>query len=387
MTSQTFYGLSLHWAQYCGMYDITCLESPRIPYDHDTLEVKLHAWRLWLAKETHLRTLLGLCIVDGVASQFSGNLVNTRQATSSLPISAGEEAFSAETVDEWIRCMGSHQTRSVRFCDLCDSLLGTGPNLVEYDLALFDLRVTLEIMSSLAAESFKAMPAAVRTRPKLQILQALTSIRQHILRNEHFTSLDKSIGLLRWHAVCLDMAVSSARGARRMCEQHNITQNIFGGVKRKEHDVDPNRWTRGSPAHKCLLHALQIQKIASQMPLGVAHDVYLPGALFAAASTYSSFALNGVSKILIPNSIDWDTVLFLGLDDQLASVHPTENEGTHNTLMFLAADYDSLGAGCEMRNLSYELSSIRILLRGLSLQWGVTQEMERVVEAWAARCD
>ncbi len=74
----------MHWAQYCGMYDLGRIEVPEIPLEQDSTEKKLQAWRSWAARETQLRILLGLCVIDGVVSQFSGNLVNTWPATNSL---------------------------------------------------------------------------------------------------------------------------------------------------------------------------------------------------------------------------------------------------------------------------------------------------------------
>ena len=165
-----------------------------------------------------------------------------------------------------------------------------------------------------------------------------------------------------------------------MCHQFGLPQLIFGGERREESGIDPARWVQGQAGRKCLLHALQILVVATQMPMGVAHDVYLAGAIFTAASIFASFALSGVSKISIPVSIDWDTALMVGLEEK------PDNERDYNVTCFLKGQFDRLTENVEVHNLVYDLSSLRILLRGLSLQWGVMQEMEKVVGAWIVHC-
>ncbi|KAJ5831904.1 hypothetical protein N7474_000215 [Penicillium riverlandense] len=383
MTSQTFYGLSMHWAQYCGIYDIPAM--PRVPFEDSPEEVKALAWKAWVARETQLRALLGLCIIDGVVSQFSGNPVNTWLPTNSLPLPADEDAFNADCADKWIRQMtrnGRHRVSTLRFCDLCHTLFdpaATSPSIIPSSVMLFDIRIILEILNALAAEARRSElpPVVIPSLPQIHI--ALRTMRHHILYSDHLSPTDRSIGLLRFHAVCLDLN-STARGTRRMCDQLGIPQGIFGGEKRLESAVDPARWVQSLAGRKGLLHALQIQLVASQMPLGLAHDVYLPGALFAAASTYGSFALAGISKVRLPGVVDWDVVL--GLEEEMGKVDSRTRDFLEGKLGRMAGERD-----CEMRNLLYELSSLRILLGSLSIQWGVTREMEEVIEAWELRCD
>jgi hypothetical protein len=64
------------------------------------------------------------------------------------------------------------------------------------------------------------------------------------------------------------------------------------------------------------------------------------------------------------------------------------NETTNTTVTFICGNLEAVESGEKtlVRDLSYELSSIRLLLRALSLQWGVCTEMEEVVDAWIAKC-
>lgn len=394
MTSQTFYGLSMHWAQYCGLYEVGQIESPAIPHMSDPIEIKMSAWRAWAARETQLRALLGLCIIDGVVSQFSGNFVNTWAATNSLPLAATDEVFEATSVDDWMTAMtrrnDSHSIKTARFYDVYHSLLVDGPqvDLVRNLSGLLNIKILLEILASLAADFERVTPGPTGLRCKVGATRALGTLRRIMSQSNTLSTADKTIGLLRWHAVCLNLVGSTARGARRMCHHYGITQHIFGGKKRQEPGpVNPERWAQGLLARKSLLHAIEIHKIASEVPLGIMHDTCLPSALFAAATTYASFALPGLTKVFVPAAIDWDTVILSGLDDDFhVPTTPNPDEPQHNTLRFMESSIDVPPPSWTARNLFYDLSSIRMLLHSLSQNWGVTQEMEEVVGSWEARC-
>jgi hypothetical protein len=131
---------------------------------------------------------------------------------------------------------------------------------------------------------------------------------------------------------------------------------------------------------------MEIHKISSEVPLGIIHDTCLPGALFAAATTYSSFALPGISKIVVPSFVDWDLVLRQGVDEISGSAASPLSTEVSDTMLFLQNSARTQPTGWVTRNLMYELGAIRILLHSLSQHWGVTQEMEEVVKAWEARC-
>jgi hypothetical protein len=115
------------------------------------------------------------------------------------------------------------------------------------------------------------------------------------------------------------------------------------------------------------------------LPLGLAHDPHVPGAIFAAATTYAAFALAGRKRIAFPDSPDWHVAV-------LCPDLPAEsNRQGRLTASFVRGTLEPNDAA-KIVDISYELSAIKLLIRGLSLQWGVCAEMEEVVDAWIARC-
>ncbi|KAL2863984.1 cytochrome P450 [Aspergillus lucknowensis] len=378
-TSQVFHGLGIHWASHCGMYDVA--DAVHLPSPSDPPAIKEQVWRRWIAQETTLRTVLGLYIVDGVVSQFSGNPTFARHAANPLLIPSSDAAFVAPTPDEWILQMQQHPVPRIRFCDIYHNLFRLGQDTpCSYDISLFHHKVILEGVRCLVSETIRTTPPPVGMPSKRDLLLVLRQLRQNILGSQILTQTDRLTALLQWHSICLDTVHSTARGARRMCHLFGIKQNIFGGSEREETPINPGRWATSAAGRATLLHAINMQTIAAQLPLGLAYDVNIPGAVFAAATTYTAYTLAGVSKVVFPETIDWDTAL-MALEMSPGSTPADGGANMQHTLEFLAGTFEAAEMPRDkyvVRDLSYDLTAMRTLLRGLSLQWGVAVEMEEV---------
>lgn len=174
-----------------------------------------------------------------------------------------------------------------------------------------------------------------------------------------------------------------------MCHLFGIKQGIFGGSQREESLINPARWAHSFAGRATLLHAVSMQAIAAQLPLGLAFDVNIPGAVFAAAATFTSFILAGVSKVVVPAVVDWDVAL-MGMEVGLEPGKVVGGVQGAQTMQFISGEFGVESVSKEkyvVRDLSYDLTAIRTLLRGLSLQWGVAVEMEEVVGAYIERCE
>lgn len=386
-TSQVFHGLALFWASHCGMYE--GIDQPPLPSPDAHPEVLLQAWHRWIAQETRLRTLLGLYIVDGVVSQFSGNPTFARHMANPLTLPSDESIFNATTPQDWMQASLSSQllpSNSSRFCDVFHTLFSKDDRAStsmrpQYGISLFQHKIVLEGIRSLVADATRTKPVPVGVPSKQEIGNAVLRLREQIIQNPHLSPPDRAVAMLQWHTICLDLVVSTARGTRRMCSLHGIPQRIFGGDCRDEQDIDPRRWAQSKNSRIALLHASQLQELATQLPLGMAYDINVPGAVFAAATTYSAFALAGAGKVVLPSTIDWVAVVEAATMDGIVG-----DSGTHSvpneTLSFVN---DGISPKGLLRDLSYELTSIRSFFRCLSLQWSVAEEMEQVVGAWIER--
>ncbi|KAK6826916.1 hypothetical protein RU639_004424 [Aspergillus parasiticus] len=292
-TSQVFHGLALFWASHCGMYEGP--EPPPLPSPDAHPGIILEAWHRWIAQETRLRTLLGLYIVDGVVSQFSGNPTFARHMANPLTLPSDESIFNAATAEDWIQASFNSRllpSNNSRFCDVFHALFSkddrAGTSLSpQYSISLFQHKIVLEGIRSLVADATRTKPAPVGVPSKHDIGNALLRLREQIIHNQHLPPPDQAVAMLQWHTICLDLVVSTARGTRRMCSLHGIPQRIFGGDSRDEQDIDPRRWAQSKNARIALLHASQLHELATQLPLGMAYDINVPGAVFAAATTYT----------------------------------------------------------------------------------------------------
>lgn len=363
------------------------VDRPPLPSSNDSIDTISHAWKNWVAQETQLRTLLGLYIVDGIVSQFSGNPTFARHMANPLALPGSDRAFYAQTADRWLEIMKDNADSygsDIRFCDIFRHLFATDEttpteHTPQYGNSLYHYKIVLEGIRSLLSEANKISPPPVGIPTKAKISCTVNRLRAHIIQDERLSPTDQLVSLLQWHSIALDLVVNTARGTRRMCYMNGISQNIFGGDSRDEKDIDPRGWTQSRDARIALLHAWRIQDLAARLPLGMSYDVNIPGAVFAAATTYSAFALAGAQKVVLPVEIDWEAVL------SSTGAKPPRIEGifAQETLAFINGTLNTPGL---IRDLSYELISLRSLLRGLSLQWGVAQEMEEVVNMWIERC-
>jgi hypothetical protein len=86
-----------------------------------------------------------------------------------------------------------------------------------------------------------------------------------------------------------------------------------------ETDIDPQRHLDRDDARRTLLHAHEIQPITALLPLGLAHDTHVPGAIFAAETTFNAFVLASKNHIAFSESVDWHVAvlaLHLPVDNQ-----------------------------------------------------------------------
>ena len=165
-----------------------------------------------------------------------------------------------------------------------------------------------------------------------------------------------------------------------------MSQHVCGGPEHSKVDVDLVSWANTEDGRRALLHAIAIQEIVEQLPRGRAHVIHIPGSLFASSTVYCVFSLAGQTTVNIPSIVDWPSVLSSGYESSEAI--PAASSNIAETRKYIRGEYAViLGSQlAETKNLLYELNSMQKLFRCLSSQWGISYDMEPVIDQWIALC-
>ncbi|PVH79349.1 hypothetical protein DL98DRAFT_420547 [Cadophora sp. DSE1049] len=376
MTSQTFHGLGFYWARQCGMFN-----DPRSAFPVPSLlaaeEDKIEAWKLWAAREVQNRGVLGHYVLDGHISQFSGYAACARHVTNPLLMPASDAAFDAATADEWIKEMQKSGDDRMSFRELFNKMF-SGPSRTNPHLSNFTLRVLLEGLQSLSADLQEAGGAvAVGTPRKSEISAALIRIYKEHLETQT-PSVDQLELLIRWHAIFLDLASPTTAMCRKLCAAFDIPQNLHGTSKQDVGDFDLGVWSQSVNGMRAVLHALAIQDIVEKMPFSRAHAIHIPAAIFAVSTIYSARSIAGFASITAPKSFKWESVWGSDLDAQANN----SDAATIDMNCFLSCRYSRTTPNSITKSLMYELNSLQINLNSISSRWGVSHEMDRVLNRW-----
>jgi hypothetical protein len=382
MTSQIFHGLGFYWARQCGMFK--AVQAPfAIPSLDDSEEEKLECWKLWAAQEVQNRAVLGHYVLDGHISQFSGFAACARHVTNPLLMPAPDAAFEAATANEWIYQMRKDERSRRSFREVFINLFSSKPlHNEEFLFSNFTLRVVMEGLQSLAADVQEADGhPCVGTPTRFEILRALLRLYNGSLQSDESIHVDKMELLIRWHSIFLDLSTPSTALCRKMCVAYGIQQQLHGTSKEDLTGFNLTEWAQTSDALRAILHALAIQKIVERMPLGRSHGIHLPAAIFAVSTIYSARCIGGFPSICTPklNTFSWESVWNVDLTQAAeldTLVNPNKDIGA-----FLNGEY-SRTPNSITKNLLYELNSLQITLNSISSRWGVSHEMDGLLQRW-----
>ncbi|KAJ5963909.1 uncharacterized protein N7479_003785 [Penicillium vulpinum] len=389
-TSQVFHPLGFLWARHCGMYDSEPYSMDNLPSIDAPAAEKEHQWRIWSAREIQQRTLLAYYVLDGLMAQTPTDGASSRHVANPLSLPSSEEAFDANTADEWLAHMHPQKPDQSSFRMIFRSLfppVGSFRSL-EYHFSAFALRVVLEGLQSLISD-FDDNELAVGVPTKSDVRRALAQVHETISMSIHFAAAERLEILLRWHTVCLDTMVNSTVLAHHVCSRYNIVQHISSGSGTVRPGFDLAKWANSEDARRAVLHAVAIQDIVEQLPRGRAHVVHMPSSLFAAATIYVVLSLAGAATVNLPRNIIWQDALLsrsdLNLDHK--DIRPLSGSDTKR---FVENGNEAsslpLPIGGAARNLLYELNSMQKLFRCLSSQWGIAHDMEDIIAQWIQLC-
>lgn len=378
MTSQVFHGLGFAWARQCGWYnnregyslaDVPSLEASDAQ--------KNEAWRVWAAREVQSRAILGHYILDGQISQFSGNAPSARHVTNPLFTPSSEAAFFAVTADDWILEMGKHGIPNRSFRELYISLFSPHTSMLEYPLSIFSVRVILEGMQSLVSDAQEGDGPAVGTPSKSTIAWVLVRLYKEHLGVSNQKSVENMELLVRWHAICLNLASPATILCQRMCIVYGVEQRLHREIRLPSGEFDLRGWSQSIDGRRALLHAMAIQDLVERLPLGRSHAIHLPAAIFAVATVYSARCIAALPTIQVPRSILWEDVWAVDANDPDIRTHSSSEMNA-----FLHSASDGIPGESLKRNLMYDLNSLQITLSSMSLRWGVSHAMDDILHRW-----
>lgn len=342
-----------------------------------------------MSREIQQRALLAYYILDGLLAQLTGEATSVRHVANQLTLPISDLAFEASTADEWLAYMRTQSPDNRSFRYIFRQIFSTGstPGSLEPVTSAFSLRVILEGLQSLLSDcdddDSGVATVGVPGRPEVRC--ALFQVYENINTSLSLSKTERLEILLRWHTICLDAVTSSSMLFRHVCSTYNVEQHVCsGGGKGMRRGFDLGKWAHSDDGRRSLLHAVAIQQIVEELPRGRAHVIHMPGSLFAAATVYVVFSLAGNFSIHLPRAIDWEDVLLQKEQPPLPSMmSETVMLNESPTSRFIRGELRDTGS---RMNVLYELNTIQKLFRCLSSQWGISHDMEAVVDRCIALC-
>ena len=357
-----------------------------LPELHATPTEKMKGWKSWSVSEVRRRTVLALFIIDAQIAQFSGGVPSGRHATNSLAFASKESVFDAKTADDWIAEMSKHAQSPCTFKDVFVTLFNPKRNPILRFTSYLSAHVVLEGLEALIIENRDANGTAVGIPSRYQISQALLNLKQQLTEslpdNTEFMEF-----LLRWHAVFLDLATDTVPISQKLCAYYDVQESINPRAKSSSLAIDLHTWVASSDARRALLHAIQIQEISQRLPIGRTHTTYMPSSIFAAATVYcATLTATGQDYITPPEPVNWDEVWDCNCRPEDCEVSEDDAVSySHSSSFILRVEVPLSGSGTRSRDLRSSLHTLQGAIRGISCQWGISEEMSAILLAWESK--
>jgi hypothetical protein len=421
-TSQIFHGLGFYWSRHCRMYDTTSFTENDFPSVEAEVSEKVEVWRTWAASETRLRAILAHYILDAQIAHFSGNPTSVRHATNPLPLPASTAAFNATSPDGWIAEMDKSNTHDFTFNEFISATFRRDSAISTRPISSLGIQVVLECIQSLVLEAAQAGGDAIGTVTQKEITAALLHLyRWQICKSPQHAELS-----LRWHAVFLSLTMDVGS----FCEQISSSCNVPGASQtqsqallfkptlrshsRHSGTLELQKWVNSSiDARRALLHAFAIQDITQSLSYKEAHTIHLPSTIFIAATVHAAHMLSGVQCVTVPEDVDWDTVWTSENTGDFVSPPLVQHSSfpQSSSLPLPSAQYSSsLPRSCYVsesserskletqsflhgkflppnprvlaRKIPCELHALRMQLKAMASPWGISQQMDKMMELW-----
>lgn len=388
-TSHVFHPLGIAWALHCGLHEVELGTTNIVNPLTASEEEKTTKWKSWAANMMAARALLAHYILDGQLSHYSGRATGSRHTLVKLDSALPEAIFEAGTAAEWIELMSTTRP-AISFREVYQCLFTADDERCSAQLqqvsSSMSWTVILEGLQSLAMESRESEGLGVGLPPEKDIHIAL--IRVHNCLSSHSTNhLQAADALIRWQLLCLEQCVSISQLCRALCQEHQISQNIYGpAIPSGPISMPLGRSVRSwisqlYSSRAALMHAVAIQACLERLSVENAHGIVVPAAIFAATTVFAAFAISGTYSIMMPKQPNWMEVL--------SSNEVTANDTRSDTMCFLTGRQPpshNLVTAWSARNFLYDINTMQSLLRRLCIQWRIATDLDQIIDKWTALC-
>ncbi|KAL3455058.1 hypothetical protein BJX64DRAFT_298242 [Aspergillus heterothallicus] len=352
-TAFVFHGLGFYWARTCGMYSVETAPISADDVHKPQSDIK-HLWETWAAAEVQRRAVLGHYILDGLICQASGSPPSARHVINKVGAASSDAAFAALTPDSWITEMSRSTQDNLPMWGLFSAVLNPEYTQSPLDLSSFSVAVLVEGMQSLVAESHEVIVQGLLNLYRVHVSFALTTERR----------------LIRWHNVCMEIAAPSTPLYSALCETFEVPF-LLGGISGPTAvgRFDLGHWVGTPYSVRALLHAMAID---SQAP-------HIPIAIFASAIVLSTLCLFGSAKLEVPRSPRWEDV-WSELPNASHTDMDLSSPDGQTAPDFLRSLNDRYTGNLVSVDLPSEINSLQLALRTVTSRWGVSQQMEQVIQ-------
>ncbi|KAL2838111.1 hypothetical protein BJY01DRAFT_38280 [Aspergillus pseudoustus] len=374
-TAFVFHGLGFYWARTCGMYSVEMS-----PIDgrnaHATENDNEQQWERWAAAEVQRRAVLGHYILDGLISQASGSPASARHVINRVGTACSDAAFGALTANAWMDEMLRSKQDPVPMSDVYTAVLSPQYTQSPLDLSSFSVAVVIEGLQSLVAESHEVAGDCPGVVTRAQIIRGLLNIyRIHVS-----FALTSEKRVIRWHNVCMEIAAPSTPLYSALCATFDVPFLLSGiSASSGVHKIDLEHWVSTPDSVRAFLHAMAIARLVRHLPFADSNWPHIPVAIFASAMVLGSICLFGTTTLEMPRSPRWDDVWveqpMVSTNDMSRS--SCDGQTAHAFLISLNA---RSGGNVVSINLASELNFLQLALRTVTTRWGISQQMERVIQ-------
>ena len=172
-------------------------------------------------------------MLDAQLSEYTGGPTCQRHTSHILQTPCSDSVFNAADAATWTAEMLRSKGKRQYFSDIFHSLFSERVHVrhLGTSLSMFTASVLLEGLKALSVERAAPRQLVVGVPSESDISRALGRLYMFVVQSSLLSAVEKQVTLLRWHTVCLHLAVDLNRLSQAMFREHKIDQRILGGPK------------------------------------------------------------------------------------------------------------------------------------------------------------